>query len=173
MTSTSAHATVSVAVATPTMSGSSPPPIVQLLPILLLIIKFCYRAISLLIQALSVIVAPLYLLWPLTLQLLSPITIILSVVLHAAVLTPCTALYKTIAALYPLYVFFTTACLTGAVMGIFGRYIIVTVLGTFALPRHPSPRKTIQTPASLPANHPLRRRRRRSVRIQERGNGNS
>ncbi|KAI6117989.1 hypothetical protein F5141DRAFT_1095231, partial [Pisolithus sp. B1] len=143
------------------------PPIVQLLPILLLIIKFCYRAISLLIQALSVIVAPLYLLWPLTLQLLSPITIILSCSLRAP------SLYKTIAALYPLYVFFTTACLTGAVMGIFGRYIIVTVLGTFALPRHPSPRKTIQTPASLPANHPLRRRRRRSVRIQERGNGNS
>lgn len=166
MTSSSVHTTASVAVTAPTISGSSPPPIVQLLPILLSIIKFSYRAISLLAQASSVIVAPLYLLWPLTLQLLSPITVILSVVLHAAVFTPCTVLYKTIAALYPLYVFCTTACLTGAVVGVFGRYIVVTVLGAFAPSKHPSRRKTIQTQASLPANHPLRRRRRRSVRIQ-------
>ncbi|KAI6013053.1 hypothetical protein BKA83DRAFT_685022 [Pisolithus microcarpus] len=166
MTSSSAHTTASVVVADPTASGSSPPPIVKLLPILVLIIKFSYRAISLLAQASSVIVAPLYLLWPLTLQLLSPITIILSVVLHAAVFTPCTVSYKIIAALYPLYVFCTTACLTGAVVGIFGRYIVVTVLGAFAPSKHTSRRKTIQTQASLPANHPLRRRRRRSVRMQ-------
>ncbi|KAI6037871.1 hypothetical protein EDC04DRAFT_3114059 [Pisolithus marmoratus] len=164
MSSTSAHMTASVTAVTSSATASSPPPIAQLLPVLLLVIRSSYWAISLLLRALSFIIVPLYWLWPLTLQLLSPITIILSVVLHAAVFTPCSVLYKAIAALYPLYVFCATACITGAIMGVFGRYIIVSILGIFTLWRNPSHRKTIQS--SLPANHPLRRRKRRSVRIQ-------
>ncbi|KAI6148004.1 hypothetical protein BKA82DRAFT_1007112 [Pisolithus tinctorius] len=166
MTSSLADTTASVSAVPPTASGPSPPPIVQLLPILLSVVRLSYWAVSLLLQALFAIVTPLYLLWPLTLQLLSPITIILTVVVHATVFTPCSLLYKTIVALYPLYVFCATACITGAVMGIFGRYIIVTILGVFALSRNSFHRKTTQTQASLPANHPLRRRKRRSVRMQ-------
>ncbi|KAG6334444.1 hypothetical protein ID866_4645 [Astraeus odoratus] len=153
------------AVSSPTAaSPPSPPPIVHLLPLLRLVAIFAYRAISFVIKVLLAALSPLCFLWPMVLFLLSPITITLSIVLDAVILTPFAILYKVISTLFPLYVFVSVACITGAAVGVFGRYVIAIVLGVFARSKSLFHRKRSETPT--PASDPLRRRRRKTVRIQ-------
>jgi len=152
--------TPNVAAVSPTAPAS--PPIAQVLPLVRLVASICSWVISLTIRALLVTLAPLHLLWPVIPSLLSPITVTLLIVMDAAILTPFSLLHQTVSALYPLYVFFAIACLTGAAVGILGRLTIFTVLGLLAhskgLQRRSQP--------SLPTSQPLRRRKRRTVRIQ-------
>ncbi|KAL4077566.1 hypothetical protein J3A83DRAFT_4185928 [Scleroderma citrinum] len=156
--------TSGMAVVSPTATASPSPPIAQVLPLLYLVIGFSYGALSLAIRVLLASLAPLQLLWPLTLYFLSPITITLSVITEAVIFIPFSLLHQTISVLYPLYVFFAIACLTGAAVGIFGRLIIFTTLGVFAHSTGLFQRR--RSPTTSPASQPLRRRKRRSVRIQ-------
>lgn len=151
--------TPSVAAVSPTAPSS--PPIAQVLPLVRLVASVCSWVISLTFRALLGILAPLQLLSPVMLSLVSPITVTLYIVMDAAIFTPLSLLHQTISALYPLYVFFAIACLTGAAVGILGRLIIFTALGFLA---HKGFQK--RSRPSLTTSQPLRRRKRRTVRIQ-------
>lgn len=155
--------TPDVTAVSPTASQPSPP-IVQMLPLVRLVASVCSWVVSLTIRAFLFIFAPLRLLWPMMLSLLSPITVTLSIVTDAVIFVPFSLIHRTISALYPLYVFFAIACLTGAAAGILGRLIVFTVLGVLTHSRGSLQRRKSQTP--LPASQPLRRRKRRTVRIQ-------
>ncbi|KIK92562.1 hypothetical protein PAXRUDRAFT_829827 [Paxillus rubicundulus Ve08.2h10] len=151
--------------ASATAPASESPPIAQLVPILQAVIHASYSLLRFALRFLLALLVPLYAIWPIILTLISPITVVIDVILDATVFTPFLIIRRIAVALYPLYVFCAVACITGAAIGLFGRYVVVAILGTFAQTK--SFFKTPKPP-SLPSGHraSLRKRKRKAVGFQ-------
>ncbi|KIJ61692.1 hypothetical protein HYDPIDRAFT_115477 [Hydnomerulius pinastri MD-312] len=153
--------TIGAVTAPPTSSTS--PPITQLLPLLQATLRASYSLLHLAMRAVFALTAPVYLLWPIILTLFSPITIIINILLDAVIFTPFSIIRSATAAMYPLYIFCAVACISGGVVGIFGRYAVAAILGAFARSR--SYFKS-QKPPPPSFSQTQRKRKRRSVRVQ-------
>jgi len=163
--STSVVATVVGVTASPTASVSESPPIAQLVPILQAVLRALYSLLRFTLRFFLALLAPLYGIWPIILTLISPITVVIDIILDATVFTPFSIIRSVAVAFYPLYIFCAVACITGAVVGLFGRYVVAVTLGTFAQSK--SFFKTPKAP-SPPLAHQgsLRKRKRKTVGFQ-------
>lgn len=141
------------------------PPIAVLLPLLQLILAGSTVLFHLGLRLVLTTVYPLRIIWSIMHALFSPVTIILKLTLDIVLLTPISIISMIALALYPIYVFCAVACIIGATIGLFGHYVSTAILGALSRSKYfirpPSPPL-----AALPSGPALRKRKRKSVRLQ-------
>ncbi|KAF9239488.1 hypothetical protein BU15DRAFT_61992 [Melanogaster broomeanus] len=143
---------------------SESPPNIPLLPLLQAVLRVSYWLFQLALRWFLLLVTPLYVLWPIIVAVVSPITVVISIMLDVVVLTPFSIIRTIAVALYPLYIFCAVACISGAAVGIVGRYATATILGSFA--QTTSFFDTRMPPSPPPIQPALRKRRRKNTGTQ-------
>ncbi|KAA1474516.1 hypothetical protein DENSPDRAFT_841114 [Dentipellis sp. KUC8613] len=119
--------------ASPTVSVSptvqaTPPPILQLLPLLSRTFSASVSASSYIARnvssVLSLFLTPLTLVLPAVLYVLAPFIVTSQILLDAFVIIPYRATIYILQAIYPLYVFVGVACICGALLGFGARQTV-------------------------------------------------
>ncbi|KAH7913606.1 hypothetical protein BJ138DRAFT_1058607 [Hygrophoropsis aurantiaca] len=151
------------AVVSSTAASATSPPIAQLIP-LVRNISTIVSSIALTLSAfLFLLLRPLHIFTPILFSVLTPFTLVFHILVDGLLLTPYAIVSGAISALYPVYVFCGVACVSGAMVGMFGRGL-VAVLNGLIIPA--TAQKTVvdenaavskESPA---INTPGRRRRR-------------
>ncbi|KAI0290747.1 hypothetical protein B0F90DRAFT_1824754 [Multifurca ochricompacta] len=108
-----------------------PPPISFILPFLTSVLSTgssaLPHAISLFNIVLAYILSPLLVVIPVIIYIISPIVISSQLLLDAFVFLPYRAVLFILQAIHPIYTFLVVACLSGAIVGMGARQIVIMV----------------------------------------------
>lgn len=144
---------------TATVQITTQPPITKIVPILRATFSVLRTFLSQASQAAVALATPFLILVPIISRLFAPLILVFHIILDATVYTPYAIISSVAAALYPLYIFCAVACISGAVLGVFGRFLIALFNNVVA----PIPEVTMTIePLQAASTRPRKRRRKGS-----------